>query len=82
MSGKTPLLLVPGVLCDASLWAHQTHHLADIAEMTIVETTQDADIGAMVDRPWRRRDRDLPSQACPWAVMSRWSSGGGSRSGS
>ena len=50
MSGKTPLLLVPGVLCDASLWAHQTRHLADVAEMTNVETTQDADIGAMVDR--------------------------------
>ena len=50
MSGKTPLLLVPGVLCDASLWAHQTRHLADVAEMTNVETTQDADIAAMVDR--------------------------------
>ena len=39
MSGKTPLLLVSGVLCDASLWAHQTRYLTDVAEMTNVETT-------------------------------------------
>lgn len=24
--------MVPGLLCDAALWAHQTHHLANIAE--------------------------------------------------
>ncbi len=50
MIDKTPLLLVPGVLCDASLWAHQMHHLADIAEIRVVETTMDDSIAAMVDR--------------------------------
>ena len=50
MSGRTPLLLVPGVLCDASLWAHQTRHLTDIAEMTIVDTVRDDSLGAIVER--------------------------------
>lgn len=50
MGGKIPLLLVPGVLCDATLWTHQTCFLTDIAEMTIVETTCDDSIAAMVER--------------------------------
>ena len=32
---RTPLLLVPGHLCDHALWAHQTRHLADVADMTV-----------------------------------------------
>jgi len=35
---KTPLLLVPGHLCDAAMWAHQTRHLADLADMTVAST--------------------------------------------
>lgn len=50
MTEKTPLLLVPGLLCDASLWAHQTRYLADIADLRIVETMLDESIADMVGR--------------------------------
>ncbi len=49
MSGsmRTPLLLVPGHLCDHALWAHQTRHLADIADMTVALTDGGASVEAM-----------------------------------
>jgi len=47
---KIQLLMVPGLLCDASLWAHQCRYLDDIAAMTIVDTMVDADFPAMVRR--------------------------------
>ena len=34
------LVLVPGLLCDAALWAHQTHSLADIADCQVVTLTE------------------------------------------
>src|SRR5437868_1326265 len=37
---KTPLLLLPGLLCDPALWAAQVEGLADIAEMTVGDLTQ------------------------------------------
>jgi pimeloyl-ACP methyl ester carboxylesterase len=44
---KTPLLLVPGHLCDAALWAHQLQYLADLADMTVAETTGGSSMAAM-----------------------------------
>ncbi len=44
---KTPLLLIPGHLCDAALWAHQTQHLADIADMSIAATDGGPSVEAM-----------------------------------
>ena len=35
MMAKTPLILLPGLLCDEALWAHQIQDLADIADMTV-----------------------------------------------
>jgi pimeloyl-ACP methyl ester carboxylesterase len=32
---KTPLVLVPGLLCDEAVWAHQSDALADIADIQI-----------------------------------------------
>lgn len=32
------LLLVPGLLCNGELWAHQTRYLSDIAEISIADT--------------------------------------------
>jgi pimeloyl-ACP methyl ester carboxylesterase len=32
---KTPLVLVPGLLCDETVWAHQSDALADIADIQI-----------------------------------------------
>jgi pimeloyl-ACP methyl ester carboxylesterase len=32
---KTPLVLVPGLMCDDVVWAHQTQALADVADVQI-----------------------------------------------
>ena len=32
---KTPLILVPGLLCDETVWAHQAEAVADIADVRI-----------------------------------------------
>lgn len=50
MTDKQPLLLVPGLLCDAALWDHQTRYLGDIANIGIVETMRDDSFDAMVER--------------------------------
>ncbi|HXH04440.1 MAG TPA: alpha/beta fold hydrolase [Candidatus Competibacteraceae bacterium] len=36
---RTPLLLIPGLLCDAALWAPQIAHLQDIAEIRVADHT-------------------------------------------
>jgi pimeloyl-ACP methyl ester carboxylesterase len=40
MAGKTPLVLVPGVLCNANLWAAQIAGLADIAAISVADHTR------------------------------------------
>lgn len=47
---RTPLILVPGLLCDAALWGHQTMHLADVADIEIAETRRDGTIAGMASR--------------------------------
>lgn len=47
---KVPLLLMPGLLCDAALWRHQLDTLADIAEITVADMTQDDTIEGMAER--------------------------------
>jgi pimeloyl-ACP methyl ester carboxylesterase len=37
---KLPLVLVPGLLCDAQLWKHQVQTLADIADIWIADHTR------------------------------------------
>jgi len=37
---KIPLVLVPGLLCDAQLWAPQVAHLADIADIWLADHTR------------------------------------------
>ena len=44
---RTRLVLVPGLLCDAALWAHQTRHLVDIADMTVAEVNREDSMAAM-----------------------------------
>ncbi|MFQ5618589.1 MAG: alpha/beta fold hydrolase [Rhodospirillales bacterium] len=41
MSARTPLVLLPGLLCDGALWRHQTDTLADIAGITVADLTGD-----------------------------------------
>lgn len=37
MPDRTPLLLLPGLLCDDALWAHQIRHLGDVASVTVAD---------------------------------------------
>lgn len=40
MSGsRESLVLIPGLLCDARLWAHQVAHLSDIADCRVADIT-------------------------------------------
>ena len=50
MTDKASLLLVPGLLCDASLWEHQVRYLSDLAAVAIVDTMSDDSFPAMVER--------------------------------
>lgn len=50
MSGRAPLLLLPGLLCTARLWQAQIEELADIAQPQVADLTQDDTIGAMAER--------------------------------
>lgn len=45
-----PLVLIPGLLCDEALWAHQRDFLADVAEITVADVTRDDSIGGMAAR--------------------------------
>jgi pimeloyl-ACP methyl ester carboxylesterase len=50
MSPRTPLILLPGLLCDRALWRHQIDHLADLAEMTVPDLGSDESVDAMARR--------------------------------
>lgn len=45
-----PLILCPGLLNDAALWAHQTAHLADLAEPTVADLTGADSIAALAEQ--------------------------------
>ena len=47
---KTPLIFLPGLLCDDRLWRDQAAALADIANPLIADLTADATIEAMAVR--------------------------------
>ena len=44
------LVLVPGHLCDARLWDHQSRHLCDLADIHIAETGKDDSMAGMAAR--------------------------------
>lgn len=50
MAPPQHLILVPGLLCDAALWRHQTDFLADTLTVTVADVTQDDAIPAMAER--------------------------------
>lgn len=50
MARRMPLLLLPGLLCDAALWRHQLDALADVAEMTVADLTLDDQVGPAARR--------------------------------
>jgi len=47
---RKPLIFLPGLLCDAALWAHQVRDLADITNTTVGDLTHDSSIVAMAER--------------------------------
>jgi pimeloyl-ACP methyl ester carboxylesterase len=50
MAEKTPLVLLPGLLCDSALWQAQITALADIAAITVADLTRDDSLPAMARR--------------------------------
>ncbi len=47
MSERIPLALLPGLLCDARLWAPQVSALADLAEPRVADFTTQSSVGEM-----------------------------------
>ncbi len=50
MTQSHNLVLLPGLLCDAALWRHQTETLTDIAAILVADLTQESSIPAMAER--------------------------------
>lgn len=50
MAVKNPLVLLPGLLCDAALWQPQMMALADIAEAAVADLARDDSLPAMARR--------------------------------
>lgn len=48
--GRTPLVFLPGLLCDDRLWLRQADALKDIADPMIADLTQDDSVAAMAAR--------------------------------
>lgn len=46
----TPLILLPGLLCDRALWQHQIDHLADVADSSVPDLGSDETVDAMARR--------------------------------
>jgi len=47
---RPPLILLPGLLCTELLWRHQIEALADIADISVADLTQDDNVSAMAQR--------------------------------
>lgn len=47
MSTKSPLVLLPGLLCNELLWQHQVAGLADIADCSVADLTGQETMAAM-----------------------------------
>lgn len=43
----TPLILIPGLLCDERLWSHQVEHLGGVADPTVADVTAGGSMGEM-----------------------------------
>ncbi len=53
------LVLIPGLLCNRELWAHQSANLAHIAEITVADVTQDDTIAGMAQRLLAQAPREF-----------------------
>ena len=43
----TPLVLVPGLLCDGRLWSHQVERLSDVADPVVADVPTSDSVGGM-----------------------------------
>jgi pimeloyl-ACP methyl ester carboxylesterase len=50
LAERTPLLFLPGLLCDERLWRDQAEALRDVAEPYVADLTRDDSVGAMARR--------------------------------
>ena len=50
MTTKSPVVLIPGLLCNEILWSHQLSSMGDVAQMQIADTTLDDNVEDMADR--------------------------------
>lgn len=50
MTAPTPLVLVPGLLCDERLWAHQSRFLSEVAAPQVGNTLEDDSVQGMAAR--------------------------------
>ena len=62
------LVLVPGHLCDRRMWTHQIHHLADVSDITVADTTSDGSMAEIAAR--------LLAEAPPRFALAGLSMGG------
>ncbi|EWY39609.1 alpha/beta hydrolase [Skermanella stibiiresistens SB22] len=46
---KSPLILLPGLLCDAALWEHQSRYLTEVADVSVADLTGHDGIEALAD---------------------------------
>jgi pimeloyl-ACP methyl ester carboxylesterase len=46
---RESLVLVPGLLCDALLWTHQSKYLSEIVDISIADVTRCETMGAMAE---------------------------------
>jgi len=68
MSKPVPLLLLPGLLCDAALWQNQINGLKDIADCSVADTTKQDSIDAIA--------RDILTKAPAQFALTGASMGG------
>ncbi len=50
MAQPPTILFLPGLLCDAALWAHQVEAVRDLAGTAVADLTRDESIAAMARR--------------------------------
>ena len=65
---RTPLVLLPGLLCDAAIWAPQAAALADVADVVVGDLTRVDSVAAMA--------RQILDAAPPLFALAGFSMGG------
>ena len=50
MATAAPLILLPGLLCDAALWTHQVGTLGDLVKVSVADLTRDRSVSEMARR--------------------------------